>query len=339
VYLADNELRSRLGELDVACDNPQHPFVSDDQIQPCSIDLRLSNVFWEPIRAATVDLRRSHLLELAPRRYWRRRSLKTGDSITLKPGHLLLARVYEKLTIPPDCAGKIEGRSSFSRLGIAIHCTGDFLNPGYRGHMTLQLVNHSRNSIRIFPYLPICQLLLIPLSSKPSLSYGSISLQSKYMDDDGGPSYWWRDKRIKALQESFHTVNIPLNVQEELLETLGIQEPEIVEEFERFVARSREASHESTDTLLDLFAKSQDRLRLRDQITRGVGYTAFPALASASVGILFVQPFTLWHYVVWMITALALLPFAWALREPARVYLGARELTASRPRGNGAKKK
>ena len=201
MYLTDTEIRARLLELSFVCDNPQYPFVPDDQIQPCSVDLRLSNVFWEPSRRSTIDLRKSHLLELAPRRYWRKRVLKFGDHITLRPGRLLLARVYEMFAIPNDCAGRIEGRSSFARLGLSVHCTGDFLNPGYRGHMPLQLINFSPNPIRIFPYLPICQLMLIPLSSSPEKTYGAAELQSKYMDDDGGPSYWWRDKRIQNLHK------------------------------------------------------------------------------------------------------------------------------------------
>ena len=289
------------------------------------------NVFWEPVKVKTVDLRKSHLLELAPRRYWRKKTLTTGDSITIKPGQLLLGRVYEKLTIPKDAAGKIEGRSSFSRLGIGVHATGDFLNPGYRGHMTLQLFNFSPNAIRIFPYLPICQLILIRLSAQPEIEYGATGLQSKYMDDDGGPSYWWRDKRIHSLQESFRRGNIALNVQETLLQTLGVQEPEIIEDFERFIGRTTEAVQESTGTVLDMFSKSQDRHRLKDLILRRSAYAAFPTLfSSAALGLLLSRPYGIWHCVVWAITAIALVPFWWALKEPERGYLGRAELAAFR---------
>src|SRR5205085_4347843 len=121
-------------------------------------------------------------------------------SIVLKPSEMLLGRTYEIFTIPKDHAGKLEGRSSFARLGLAVHCSADFINPGYRGHMPLQLINFSRSSIRVFPLIPICQLILVRLSSTPTRVYGDRELSSKYMDDDGGPSYWWRDKRIKSLK-------------------------------------------------------------------------------------------------------------------------------------------
>ncbi len=78
-----------------------------------------------------------------------------------------MGRVYEKLHIPERYAGKIEGRSSFARLGLSIHATGDFINPGWSGFMPLQLYNAGEYPIVITPYLPLCQLMLIPLSGLP----------------------------------------------------------------------------------------------------------------------------------------------------------------------------
>lgn len=113
---------------------------------------------------------------------------------------MLLGRTYDSFTIPPTLAGKLEGRSSFARMGLATHCSADFINPGYRGKMPLQLVNFGRTTIRLVPFVPICQLIFIQVSSHPERLYGERELSSKYMDDDGGPSYWWRDKRVKELQ-------------------------------------------------------------------------------------------------------------------------------------------
>jgi deoxycytidine triphosphate deaminase len=313
VYLTDNEIRERLGELEFVCDNPEYPFAPEDQIQPCSIDLRLSNVFWEPSRRSPIDLRRSQLLELAPHRYWRQRVLKLGDHITLRPGRLLLGRVYEMFVIPKNCAGKIEGRSSFARLGLSVHCTADFLNPGYRGHMPLQLMNFSPNPIRIFPYLPICQLMLVPLAQQPAKTYGAAELQSKYMDDDGGPSYWWRDKRIAQVQAIFRSSDIALETQEFLLRRIGVVDPEIIERFERFVEHMPSAKRESADTILDTFSRGEDRLRVRDRITKGASYALFGIFGSATVGSFFIRPFGLLHYFIWTVTALLTWPFGAAL--------------------------
>jgi deoxycytidine triphosphate deaminase len=334
VYLSDAEIANRLGELDFACDNPDQPFSREDQVQPCSIDLRLSNVFWEPVRKRAIDLRKSRLLELAPRRYWKRRILKRGEYITLKPGKLLLGRVYEKFTVPLDCAGKVEGRSSFSRLGLSVHCTGDFLNPGYRGHMPLQLFNFGPNPIRLVPYLPICQVMLIPLRERPVRHYGLAELQSKYMDDDGGPSYWWRDKRIKSLQEAFHAADIAVELQDALLQQIGVQEPEIIERFERFIARMKTGKRENTDTLLEIFATSEDRLRIRDKLAKGASYALFGIAGSAAVGSLFVHPYSALHYVLAVATILLAWPFTRALLDSPKQYFGKKELEQAKPHHN-----
>src|SRR5208337_5350450 len=103
---------------------------------------------------------------------------------------------------------------------------------------------HGTSAIRIFPFIPICQLILIKLTSLPSRLYGTEELQSKYMDDDGGPSYWWRDKRIRALQQVFTEKSVELFVQERILEKIGIQEPEIIERFERFITKKPGITHE-----------------------------------------------------------------------------------------------
>ncbi len=118
MYLSDREIEALLSDLGFASADPEHPFQASEQVQPCSIDLRLSNVFWEPISGKTIDLRKARLLDLEPRLLWKRRELRKGESITLRPGRLLLGRVNERLTVPPQYAGKIEGRSSFARLGL-----------------------------------------------------------------------------------------------------------------------------------------------------------------------------------------------------------------------------
>lgn len=320
MYLSDKDIIGKLSEMQIEADKSEYPFNPDEQIQPCSIDLRLSNVFWEPMRVKSIDLRKSRLLDLSPRRYWKKIILQKGECITLKPGKLLLGRVYEKFTIPIGCCGKIEGRSSFARIGLGIHCTQDFINPGWRGHMPLELFNYSPNPIKLFPYIPICQVMLILLSSNPSRVYGMEGLQSKYMDDDGGPSYWWRDKRIKSLQKTFQEVDISISIQERVLNKIGPQEPEIMERFERFVEKTPKSNLENADTLLELFLKAEKRRKLKDQILKGIFYILFPTLGSASVGIYFSRPFTFEHYILWGLTSISIFPFIHALKALPEKY-------------------
>jgi deoxycytidine triphosphate deaminase len=102
-----------------------------------------------PWREIKIDLGRSSIHELDPIRDWKRFEVNEGQFVTLKPGQTIMARVYERFRMPDDCAGKIEGRSSFARLGLAVHCTGDFINPGWEGYMPLQLSNVGPYPLRL----------------------------------------------------------------------------------------------------------------------------------------------------------------------------------------------
>ncbi len=173
MYLSDNHIKEKLSELDINCENNKFPFSEEVQIQPCSIDIRLDCIFWKTKKSTkSIDLRKSKLLEASPRRYWQMTTLNEGECIVLKPGEFVLGRTYEVFSIPNDCAGKLEGRSSMARLGLSSQIGADFINPGWRGRMPIQLVNYSRSSIKVFPYIPICQLMLIRLTGLPSRIYG-----------------------------------------------------------------------------------------------------------------------------------------------------------------------
>lgn len=337
MYLADRDIRGLLPTMDVKTDNEEFPFLPDQQVQPCSIDLRLSNVFWIPTKRTTVDLRRPQLLEISPRHYWKRVVLKRGECLTIKPKELLLARVYESFTMPAEYAGKIGGRSSFARMGLMVHCSADLINPGFRGHVPMQLVNLSHNPIKVFPYLPICQLHLVKLTSIPQKLYGEVELQSKYMDDDGGPSYWWRDKRVKQLQQAMGEVDIAATIQNEVIRLIGDQDIEVFERLEELVAKMPHASFENAEALLENFSRSEDRRRFWLKLLRG-GITAlFPLMLSVSLGSMVEQPIGFWHKVFWIATAISLPLSFVAFRTELGGFLGNKELRQIK-RGQEAQK-
>ena len=327
MYLADSEITARLPDLDISTD-PAVPFDPDKQIQPCSIDLRLSPVYWRYTGRATVDLKMSSFRELNPRRHWTRHELSLGESLTLKPSDIVLGRIYECLTIPSDCAGAIEGRSSFARMGLSVHCTGGFINPGWRGHMPLTLVNMGKASLRIPAYTPVCQLMLIKLSSWPNRTYGDDSLASKYINDDGGPSYWWRDKMLKQILSNMGLHQLDEEMQGRLLQRIGVPSDAVLESLEQFVHSKPYGAFANSDELLDIFAEREDRQRMYDGILRNVAKGAFPVMLTASLGSLFAQPIGLIHYIVWGLTLLSL-PVSWlGVKSTPRAYLGRRELEA-----------
>ena len=335
MYLADREIRSRLSELNIMTDS-EHEFDPDQQIQPCSIDLRLSPVLWRPKglpRGVTLDLTRNKLLEVSPRRNWRQLNLSDGGTIVLKPGEIALCRVYEEVTIPPDCAGMIEGRSSFARMGLSVHCTGSFINPGWRGHMPLTLINNGPWRLRIPPYLAICQLALVKLSEKPDRVYGEPSLKNKYMNDDGGPSYWWRDKTVRNLLNTLGQPDLQPDIQEKLLDRIGIPEDEILARLEKLIANRPVGTYGNVDDLLQDFAELEDRTRMRDSILRFYGQGAPLLLLGGTIGSLFVHPISFLHIIIWTLLVVSLPAAYVAWRNAPREYLGKRELARVEKKG------
>lgn len=334
MYLSDRDIRATLPKLEIHTSHPDHPF-DLEQIQPCSIDLRLSNVFWSRRRShwvrrilkrgPTVDLRRSHVQEIDPRREWRKTELADGQSMTIWPGQVLMTRIYEGFQVPPDLAGKIEGRSSYARIGLSVHCTGDFINPGWSGFMPLQLFNASPFPIKILPYLPICQLMLIGLSSKPERTYGDEDLASKYVNDDGGPSYWWRDRSVEALHSKLGSANMPVAIQNEIVELVKFEDPEMLARFEHFVARKRVGQVDNAQTVLDDFASAEGRQRWLD---RAAGFP-FLFLLAWSINLLTTQ-YELWHIAVWVAAGVSALGAAYAVDQRDAAYLDRRELAKLR---------
>jgi len=330
MYLIDKELKQKLKELNFQCHDSDHKFEPDEQIQPCSIDVRLGEVFWKPKGSKPVDLRKSQLLELAPRRYWKKFVLKEGEHLTIKPGELILGRIYEKFTIPKKCAGKIEGRSSFSRMGLGIHICCDFINPGYRGHMPLQIVNYSKSVIKIFPYIDICQLMLIRLNGIPEKLYGVNELQSKYMDDDGGPSYWWRDKRIKKLQELFAKKDLSIEIQENILKQIGVQEPEIIERFENYISKCKTQDISNVDTVLEKFGRKEEKFKTKEIILlRGVQILPL-ILSPVSIKLIFDGEVDFINIIIWTCNILLFIFFIKSWFYDPKEYLTRKKIEQKR---------
>jgi deoxycytidine triphosphate deaminase len=305
VYITDHEIKTMLDELGLEEQDQDPAFIAADQVQPCSIDLRLSSVFWKRSRRRqiwrlltrrgdyAVDLRRSQAQAIEPLRDGKRRDLEEGDTITIKPGQVVMGRIHERFKIPSGYAGKIEGRSSFARLGLAVHCTGDFINPGWEGYMPLQLFNAGPYPIRITPHLPVCQLMLIRLPSEPARTYGDPELQSKYINDDGGPSLWWRDRHIRELQRRLGETHVSERIQREIVEVAEVTDPAVIERLQDFIDDRPAGKLSNAGDLLEEFAEKEERRWLVDWAAVG----AFPILAAGTLSAIFV-PFGLLHFLL-----------------------------------------
>jgi len=344
VYAADRTIRRLLPLLDIEARLPDFPFNEEAQVQPSSIDLRLDTRFWvgrrisRPLgwrfwRRSVLDLRNRQLQEIAPRRHWRRVELRSGESIDLKPGEMLLGRTYERFTIPLDYAGKIEGRSSYARLGLMVHCTGDFINPGYRGHMPLEMVSFARSVVRLTPLTPIAQLILVKLTEEPERHYGHEGLESKYLEDDGGPSYWWRDKLFASIAHSIGGHNINPSISERIAELIA---PDVgvesLERLDRYIRSRPVGEVESGEELMTGFARTEDRRSKISQMLRRSTVSVAGILISAAIAALFVHPIGWGHIVLWAGALLSLGASGFAYWYRADEYYGMAELKTHQSR-------
>ena len=132
-------------------------------VQPASIDLRLGDSFrvFHNHRATAIDLRDP------PANLTEEVVVPPGEPFVIHPGEFCLGRTLESVRIPDDIVARIEGKSSLGRLGLIVHATAGFCDPGFEGTLTLELNNLTRVPIRLYPDLPIAQLSFMTLD-KPA---------------------------------------------------------------------------------------------------------------------------------------------------------------------------
>ncbi len=150
-------------------------------IQPSSIDVRLDRFFrvFENHKYSVIDpsVEQSELtreVEVGPKEFF-----------ILHPGEFVLASTYEIISLPDDLAGRLEGKSSLGRLGLLTHSTAGFIDPGFSGHITLELSNVANLPVKLFPGMKIGQLCLMRLSSPAEHPYGSALYGSRYQGQRG----------------------------------------------------------------------------------------------------------------------------------------------------------
>ncbi|MER6004205.1 dCTP deaminase [Nonomuraea angiospora] len=161
-----------------------------DMIQPSSIDVRLDRFFrvFENHRYPHIDpsVEQPDLTRMVE---------PDGDEpFILHPGEFVLASTYEVVTLPDDLASRLEGKSSLGRLGLLTHSTAGFIDPGFSGHVTLELSNVATLPIKLWPGMKIGQLCVFRLSSPAEHPYGSAKYGSRYQGQRGPtPSRSFRD--------------------------------------------------------------------------------------------------------------------------------------------------
>ncbi|HEY6794963.1 MAG TPA: dCTP deaminase [Kineosporiaceae bacterium] len=152
-----------------------------DMVQPSSVDVRIDRYFrlfdnhkYPVIDPAQEQPELTRLVEVKP-----------DDPFVLHPGEFVLASSYEMVTLPDDIAARLEGKSSLGRLGLLTHSTAGFIDPGFSGHVTLELSNVATLPLTLWPGMKIGQLCFFRLSSPAEHPYGSDRHGSRYQGQRG----------------------------------------------------------------------------------------------------------------------------------------------------------
>lgn len=171
MVLSDKSIRDEIASGRIGID----PFSADD-VQPASVDLHLDNkvLVFRNSTAPYVDLRReipelNEMVEIAD-----------DQPFILHPGEFVLGNTLERITLSDSIVARLEGKSSLGRIGLLIHSTAGFVDPGWDGHLTLELSNVSRLPLTLYKGMPIGQISFQYLSTPVENPYGSEALRSRY---------------------------------------------------------------------------------------------------------------------------------------------------------------
>ncbi len=176
MLLSDRDIREAIGAGRVVLD----PYDAE-MVQPASIDVRLDRLF-----RVFENHRYPHIDPSAEQPDLTRLVECAGDEpFVLHPGEFVLGATYERVTLPDDLAARLEGKSSLGRLGLLTHSTAGFIDPGFTGHITLELSNMATLPIMLWPGMKVGQLCFFRLTSPAEHPYGSQVTLSRYQDQRG----------------------------------------------------------------------------------------------------------------------------------------------------------
>ena len=193
--LSDGTILELVGERRIVID-PWDPGL----VQPSSVDLRLGDSFrvFHNHRASAIDLRHP------PENLTEEVIVPADEPFVIHPGEFCLGRTLEWVELPDDIVARIEGKSSLGRLGLIVHATAGFCDPGWRGTLTLELNNLTRVPIKLYPGLPIAQLSFMSLDRPAQRPYGSPGLGSHYQGQRAATESRYRGDPARGGVQALH---------------------------------------------------------------------------------------------------------------------------------------
>src|ERR1700745_1251285 len=184
MVLSDRTIRALIDEGQIEID-PYDPSL----LQPSSVDVRVDRYFrvFRNSRYPFIDVKaeQEDLTELVRLEH---------EPFILPPGEFVLGSTLERVRLPDDLVARLEGKSSLGRLGLLIHSTAGFIDPGWDGHVTLELSNVATLPITIYPGMKIGQISFMQMTEPAANPYGSSTLGSKYKGQEGPtPSRYFKN--------------------------------------------------------------------------------------------------------------------------------------------------
>jgi dCTP deaminase len=176
VLLSDIDIKSEIAAGRIGLE----PY-SIEMVQPASVDIRLDRFFrtFENHKYQFIDPRQdqpdmTRMVEVDP-----------DEPFVLHPGEFVLGSTFEVVSLPEDVAARVEGKSSLGRLGLLTHATAGFIDPGFVGHITLELSNVANLPVTLWPGMKIGQLCFFRMTSASEHPYGSSVYGSRYQNQRG----------------------------------------------------------------------------------------------------------------------------------------------------------
>lgn len=171
MVLSDRTIKEELAKGRIVIE-PLDP----QDIQPASVDLHLDYrlLVFRNTRMPYIDVKKQadDLTDLV--------EIQGDEAFNLHPGEFVLASTTEHIEVPDDLVARLEGKSSLGRIGLVIHSTAGYVDPGWKGHLTLELANIARLPITLYQGMKIGQISFLRLTTPAERLYGSSSLGSKY---------------------------------------------------------------------------------------------------------------------------------------------------------------
>lgn len=174
--LSDKTIKKYLKEGKIVIDSLK----DEQQIQPSSVDMRLGDEFkvFKVIRKPYIDPKDEE--DLAD--YMESSTVPQGEAFIIHPNEFALATTQEYVKVPDDLVARVEGRSSMGRLGVTMHVTAGYVDPGFEGRITLEISNIGAMPVALYPGQRVCQLVFETMTTPAELPYGHPKRNSKYMN-------------------------------------------------------------------------------------------------------------------------------------------------------------